>query len=165
MARPPSLSLPSPAPLFISTRQADALQIGRRRLTGPAGHRELRGVYRTQVDDPAAPPDPVERHAALVRALQWSPGRGTDIASHQSAAFLWGFPDVGPPDSVHLTSVAGDRRRRLPGTTGHRGKVVPEEVVERDGTVLTSAARTWHGCCPTTGDGPASGGPARPWSG
>lgn len=131
MSRRPSLNLPPDAPLFISARQAETLQVGWSRLSGPAGHRHLRGIYRTRaVETPAGSTDPVEVHAALVQALQWAPGEGKDIASHESAAFLWGFPDVGPPDSVHLTSIAGDRRRRLPGTTGHRGKVLPTEVVE-----------------------------------
>ncbi|MFI7482800.1 hypothetical protein ACH9EU_10335 [Kocuria sp. M1R5S2] len=66
-------------------------------------------------------------------------------ASHTTGARLWDMrlPTRLLPDPwLHLSTPLGQGRLRRRGVVGHRQRLLPEEVVERDGIRLTSPART-----------------------
>lgn len=123
-------------PDILTVAQARALGTSRKTLRGRNAERHLHGIYSPVRRDR----DALGLHRSLLGAAAF---RGADVASHESAAALWGFPDVVVPQELHLLSVAGDRRARVQGMSGHRGLVLPEETVVVDGLVVTSPARTW----------------------
>ena len=131
-------------PDILTVAQARALGSSRKTLRGRKAEHHLHGIY-----------SPVRRERdalTLHRSLLGAAGfRGTDVASQESAAALWGFPDVLPPKDLHLLSVAGDRRRRVKGMTGRRGLVLPEETTLLAGVPLTTPARTWLDLARTSG--------------
>jgi hypothetical protein len=123
-------------PDIVTVAEARGLGISPRALRSSKAERHLRGLY-----------SPVRRerdagslHRSLLRAAT---STATDVASHASAAFLWGFPDMEPPDALHVLSIAGDRRRRVDGMAGRRGLVLPDEVTVVAGVAVTTPARTW----------------------
>ncbi|WP_413542893.1 hypothetical protein [Citricoccus nitrophenolicus] len=131
-------------PDIVTVAQARSLGTSRKTLRGRKAERHLHGIY-----------SPVRRgrdaltlHRSLLRAATFA---GTDVASHESAAVLWGFPDVDPPKDLNLLSIAGDRRARVKGMTGRRGLVLPEETVVLDGVDVTTPARTWLDLARTSG--------------
>lgn len=64
-------------------------------------------------------------------------------ASHVSALAVYGAPTWRfPLDQVHLVRVDGRSNRRTRGVVQHRGALAPEDVVDREGRLLTSPART-----------------------
>ncbi len=84
---------------------------------------------------------PVQRHAALVHAsaLRGDPDSGR-VASHTSAAAVWGLPRIEEwPSAVHVTT--SEVRVRSSGRViRHVAQHVP--FVDREGLLVTSAART-----------------------
>lgn len=120
----------------LAVREAADAGTTPRRLRGPKGRRHLHGLYST----PPGTWDPAVLHVALLRAATVS---GQDVASHRSAALLWGFPQVRPPRNLELLSTAGDRRRRVQGMAGRRGLVLPDETTVHRGVPVTTPARTW----------------------
>lgn len=126
----------SPLPDVLAVREAAGSGISLRRLRGPKGQRHLHGLYSPQ----RRPLDPDALHASLLRAAT---ATGQDIASHRSAAWLWGFPDVSPPRELELLSLGCDRRRRVQGMSGRRGLVLPDETTIHRGIPVTTPARTW----------------------
>jgi hypothetical protein len=125
----------SPPPV-LAVREAAGSGTTLRRLRGPKGQRYLHGIYSPQRR--SLGPDAL--HASLLRAATVT---GQDVASHRSAAWLWGFPDVSPPRELELLSRGGDRRRRVQGMSGRRGLVLPEETTIHRGIPVTTPARTW----------------------
>lgn len=130
------------------------------RLRGPGGHRHLYGIYGPLIGTGGE----TASHQSLLRAATagplrqlaqseiapfeesphpQTPVRASDVASHESAAYLWGFPDIPRPKTLQLLSVSGDRRRRTQGMSGFRGLVLPEETTMVDGVPVTTPARTW----------------------
>jgi very-short-patch-repair endonuclease len=63
------------------------------------------------------------------------------VASHTSAAALWGFRNV-HREAIEITTLRAERCR-LPGVRAHRATELPkEDVAERDGIPVTSYERT-----------------------
>jgi hypothetical protein len=88
---------------------------------------------------PADPDDDATRHRLLLAATLALVVEG--VVSHASAAVLHGLPTFGPLSQVHLTRADGRGKRR--GYVHlHVAPLPPDQVVERDGVVVTSLART-----------------------
>ncbi|QCU78809.1 hypothetical protein E7744_12170 [Citricoccus sp. SGAir0253] len=130
------MDLPASVPDIVTVAEARELGIGRRRLQGARAERHLHGLYSPE----RRARDEAELHLSLLRATT---AAGADVASHGSAALVWGFPGARVPEELHLLSVAGDRRSRVRGTTGRRGLVLPSEVVRVGGIAVTTPGRTW----------------------
>jgi predicted transcriptional regulator of viral defense system len=86
--------------------------------------------------------DDRERHlleaAAAVRALD-----GPPVLSHASAAAAWGLPLWGQDlTDVHVTRTDGRAARHRAGVVHHAGTLLPPEVTERAGLLVTTPART-----------------------
>lgn len=78
------------------------------------------------------------RTAAIVRTR-----RDRVIASHETAALLWGLPRLGRwPDVVDLVDARGTSPRSRNGVRWHRTAFVAEEVVEIDGFLVTGLLQT-----------------------
>lgn len=76
--------------------------------------------------------------AAVVRALD-----GPPVLSHASAAAAWGLPLWGQNlDDVHVTRTDGRSARHRAGVVHHAGALLPDEVVERAGFLVTTPTRT-----------------------
>lgn len=86
--------------------------------------------------------DDRHRYLARIRAVS-DTRRHAMVISHWSAAAIHGLPIIGPwPAQVHVSigRVSGGRSRR--GVAKHALVVGDEEVVEVDGMLVTSIART-----------------------
>lgn len=80
---------------------------------------------------------------AQVRALSAATGA---IASHTTAAALWGFPlplYLQDHLAIHLTHQRGSRAVRRQGVVGHQAQLRPEEITCGRFLSCTSALRTW----------------------
>ncbi len=78
-----------------------------------------------------------------VRALTTAAGA---IASHTTAAALWGFPlplTLQDHTIIHLTRQAGNRAVRRRGVAGHQAQLRPDEVTQGRLLACTSPLRTW----------------------
>ncbi|MDO7882862.1 hypothetical protein [Antiquaquibacter soli] len=65
------------------------------------------------------------------------------VFSHQSAAALWGLPNIGPwPDDVHLLVPKTTGGRSDPGVRRHALGVDDRDVTVIDGIAVTTLART-----------------------
>lgn len=65
-------------------------------------------------------------------------------ASHQTAAALWGMPEVWEhSDTVHISRSAPLRSPRRHGVRGHQTDLLDDEVVCVNGLYLTTQERTW----------------------
>lgn len=85
---------------------------------------------------------PEGRHLAHVIAVARD-SRGGALASHESAAVLWGLPLYRHrPERVHLTTPAPTRISSGPDVRRHLAPVGPGDVVVRSGIRCTSLART-----------------------
>lgn len=131
-------------PDILTVAQARTLGISPKALRAKRAERHLHGIYSPLRRDR----EPADLHDSLVRAAAFG---GTDVASHESAAALWGFPDVDPPKTLRVLSVAGDRRSRVNGISGRRGLVLPEETTRLHGIPVTTPARSWLDLAHTTG--------------
>jgi hypothetical protein len=69
--------------------------------------------------------------------------RSPIVVSHQSAARLWGMPLIeGWPWHVHVTVAPSSPRRTKNGVIVHRAHLPAADIVELDGVLLTTPART-----------------------
>jgi hypothetical protein len=83
-----------------------------------------------------------DRYLVTIRAVSMT-RRKEMVLSHWSAAALHGLPIVGPwPTKVHVSigRVSGGRSRR--GVIKHALVVADDDIVEVDGMIVTSVART-----------------------
>ena len=85
---------------------------------------------------------PRQKHLAEIRAVTLT--RAVDpVISHQSAAAIWGIPLAEDwPATVHVLAPPASAARSKNGVTVHRAEVVEGDVVEHDGMLVTSPART-----------------------
>jgi hypothetical protein len=99
-----------------------------------------RGIY-ADADEWAALSDR-EKYAALCRGYSASRGE-TPILSHQSAAAIWGLPHIGKaPREIHVATDERRSGRRASGVRVHMLRLNADDVVWRDGVLVTSLART-----------------------
>jgi hypothetical protein len=83
-----------------------------------------------------------ERYRAFVAAVAQSFPR-RPVLSHYSAAALWGLPIIGPwPNEVHILVPHASGGRSDPGIRRHAIGVPEADVVDIDGFLVTSVART-----------------------
>jgi very-short-patch-repair endonuclease len=78
-----------------------------------------------------------------VRAVAAATGA---VASHLSAAVLWGFPLPAALERlgiIHVTSLPGRRAVRRKNVVGHQQALGPEEIVDGRRVACTSPLRTW----------------------
>lgn len=69
--------------------------------------------------------------------------RAEPVVSHVSAAVIWGIPVVGPHlGAVHLASAGRSHARSKNGVVWHHDELDDADVVEHDGYLVTSIART-----------------------
>lgn len=84
----------------------------------------------------------VERHLMLSRGVMRLYDDGVAL-SHVSAAIAYGAPDHGLPlDQVHLTELSRVGERTQAKVRHHRGGCREDEIVQRNGHLITSPART-----------------------
>ncbi|TFC85135.1 hypothetical protein E3T28_12110 [Cryobacterium sinapicolor] len=85
---------------------------------------------------------PRQRYLAEIRAVVAT--RLSDpVISHQSAAAVWGIPLPDAwPGTVHVLASPDSRARSKNGVTVHRSHVPAGDVVDIDGMLVTSPART-----------------------
>lgn len=86
--------------------------------------------------------DPREKYLARVRAVAET-RKNRPVLSHWSAAAIHDLPIIGSwPDRVHTTvgTTSGGRSRN--GVVKHSMRLAEEDVVEVDGLLVTSVART-----------------------
>ena len=129
--------------LFLVTNDGvtdtDARQF-RRSVDRGQGTRLRRGVFTTT--DRWAGLTSQDRYLDHIRAVV-ATRRHDPVVSHQSAAALWGIPVAGPrPETVHVLAVPASRVRSKNGVFVHRTAFDWAEVVELDGVLVTSPART-----------------------
>ncbi|MFJ7749692.1 hypothetical protein ACIQXM_07020 [Arthrobacter sp. NPDC097144] len=82
---------------------------------------------------------PHRRYRAYTRVTLYS------VASHRTAAEVWGFP-LPPPDDgglLHILRPAGMAPQRRKGVCGHTGRLFAGEVCVVEGLTLTSREKTW----------------------
>ena len=83
-----------------------------------------------------------QRHRTRARELG-SAVAGRAAISHESAALLHGLLlPAGGLSRVHLTWPGSPGRRATPHVTPHRGRLAASDLIEIDGVLLTSVART-----------------------
>jgi len=101
--------------------------------------RVRRGVYRYS---PPTDESPEAAHAVLARAT-WRQLRPGGAVSHLSAAVLHGLPLLGaPPSRVWVTKPEGGHGRAGSAIHLRRCALDPHDVVDLDGVLVTSLART-----------------------
>jgi len=64
------------------------------------------------------------------------------VVSHHDAAAIWGIELVHPAEQAHVTVARRRSRAALPGVRVHRRDLAPEEVLERDGVLVTTPLQT-----------------------
>jgi len=77
------------------------------------------------------------------------------IASHTTAAGLWGIPlplTLQDHALIHLTRQPGARAVRRRGVVGHERRLRPDEITQGRLVVCTSALRTWFDLASILGD-------------
>ncbi|WP_162943726.1 hypothetical protein [Arthrobacter celericrescens] len=77
------------------------------------------------------------------------------IASHTTAAALWGFPlplEVQDHVLIHLTRQPDARAVRRSGVVGHESRLRPDEITQGRLVTCTSALRTWFDLALILGD-------------
>ncbi|POH62428.1 MULTISPECIES: type IV toxin-antitoxin system AbiEi family antitoxin domain-containing protein [Cryobacterium] len=123
----------------IGVTDTDARQF-RRSVDRGQGTRLRRGVFTTM--DRWGGLASRDRYVDHIRAVV-ATRRHDPVVSHQSAAALWGIPLGGAwPEAVHVLAVPAARVRSKNGVFVHRTAFDWAEVVELDGVLVTSPART-----------------------
>ncbi|WP_162940062.1 hypothetical protein [Gryllotalpicola protaetiae] len=85
---------------------------------------------------------PTERYRAFVAGVTQT-FKKRPVLSHYSAAALWGLPIIGPwPREVHILVPHASGGRSDPGIRRHAIGVPEADVVDIDGFLVTSIART-----------------------
>lgn len=132
-----------PTPImFVSThgthsREAEALRRDTRRGLAVRVHP---GAYVTSSD--WAGLSSRERHVVRVRAVLAGLPPGT-VVSHESAVAVWGLPsEWGAGTRVHVLDPGRERVRTDRRVVRHPGRAVASDVVEVEGVLTTSEART-----------------------
>lgn len=98
------------------------------------------GAYVAAADWPAT--DRRAQHRLAVRAVHRQ-ARTSLVTSHCSALVEHDAPEWGLPlEEVDVTRVDGHSGRRCAGVHQHQGVLLPEDVRQHDGMLLTSATRT-----------------------
>ena len=83
-----------------------------------------------------------QRYLDRIRAVVET-RKNDPILSHQSAAALWGIPLANPwPNAVHLLALPTSHARSKNGVLVHRTEFGWDDIVELDGVLVTSPART-----------------------
>lgn len=131
-------------PDIITLAEARTLGTSRRVLQNSRAEHHLHGLYSPSRRER----DGETLHRSLLRAAS---SAATDVASHESAARLWGFPGSVVPSEIQLLSISGDRRRRVQGMAGRRGLVLPDETTVLGGIPVTTPGRTWLDLARTSG--------------
>ncbi|MGO4784080.1 type IV toxin-antitoxin system AbiEi family antitoxin domain-containing protein [Cryobacterium sp. W22_MBD10_FK3] len=125
----------------------------RRSVDHGQGTRLRRGVFTTA--DRWAGLTARDRYLDHIRAVI-ATRRHDPVVSHQSAAALWGIPLGGAwPGDVHVLAVPATRVRSKNGVFVHRTAFDWDDVVELDGVLVTSPARTLLDLARTTTFGDA----------
>ncbi|TFD29954.1 hypothetical protein E3T40_15765 [Cryobacterium sp. TMT1-19] len=107
---------------------------------GRSALRLRRGVFTTT--EHWGPLPPRQRHLAEIRAVVATRTRDP-LISHQSAAAVWGIPLAEAwPSTVHVLAPPQSRARSKNGVTVHRIDVPDGDIVDIDGMLVTSPART-----------------------
>ncbi|HSP75314.1 MAG TPA: hypothetical protein VLO31_03760 [Cryobacterium sp.] len=107
---------------------------------GRSALRLRRGVFTTTEHWARLPPR--QRHLAEIRAVVATRTRDP-VISHQSAAAVWGIPLADAwPGTVHVLAPPQSRARSKNGVTVHRSVVPDGDIVDIDGMLVTSPART-----------------------
>jgi hypothetical protein len=109
-----------------------------------------RGIYVDRSDWAAA--TEAERHRARMHAAVAAHSRHPVVFSHDSAAVIWGIPQIGRrAQDVH--ALTGERRRPHPndGVVWHQDAVDNSDVCERDGFLVTTLLRTLVDLARSTG--------------
>lgn len=134
----------APSTRLILVRELRTFDDTRQRHAARAAHgtevRIARGAY---VDEPYwAGLGARERYVLAIRAVAET--RGTrPVLSHWSAAAIHGLPIIGPwPGRVHLTQDAANGTRSRGMVVRHSLPITGADVVELDGLLVTSIART-----------------------
>lgn len=85
---------------------------------------------------------PLQRYQVKVQAVAGT-RRLRPVIAFDSAAALWGYPRLGAwPSVVHIIVDPASGARSRNGVAVHRDRLEPEDVVEIDGMLVTSPART-----------------------
>ncbi|TFD28311.1 type IV toxin-antitoxin system AbiEi family antitoxin domain-containing protein [Cryobacterium cryoconiti] len=120
--------------------ESDDRQFRREVQFGRSAVRLRRGVFTST--EHWAPLSPQQRHLAQIRAVVATRKRDP-VISHQSAAAVWGIPlPEAWPSTVHVLAPPQSRARSKNGVTVHRSPIPDADVVDVDGMLVTSPART-----------------------
>lgn len=85
---------------------------------------------------------PLERYRSRVIAVVRT-RRRMPVVGFDSAAALWGYPRASPwPGVVHIIVDPASTMRSKNGVSVHRDRLAADDVVELDGVLVTSPART-----------------------
>ena len=83
-----------------------------------------------------------DRYLLRMRAVA-ATRASSPIFSHQSAAVIWGLPIIGQwPQAVHLLAAGRGGLHSKNGVAIHHDRLVDADIVEIDGMLVTSLART-----------------------
>jgi len=123
----------------IGVSDTDARQV-RREVDLGAATRLRRGVFTTA--ERWGGLDPEQKYLDRIRAVVET-RKHDPVISHQSAAALWGIPlGGGTPRAVHVLARPASHARSKNGVFVHRTEFDWAEIVELDGVLVTSPART-----------------------
>ncbi|MCC3269029.1 hypothetical protein MUG94_00955 [Arthrobacter gengyunqii] len=135
---------PLPAPLSFepfTVDEADAYGVSRGRLRHGRIVRLSRSIKCVDALDLADQQQlpPHRRYRAYTRVTLYS------VASHRTAAEVWGFPLPAAQNDglLHILRPAGMAPQRREGVCGHTGRLFSGEVCVVDGLALTSREKTW----------------------
>jgi hypothetical protein len=130
-------------------RDHDPHEVERQLLAG-RWRRVRRGVY-VEVTPGAAPAD-LARQDDLARLEGLRRGStAAYVASHTSAAALWGLPLLRPPTASHVTQEWLPNRRNGAGIVRHVSALPDGEITDRHGHRVTTLERTAVDCAMTLG--------------
>ncbi|MET4060695.1 hypothetical protein ABIB35_002246 [Arthrobacter sp. UYP6] len=140
------MRIPQPLPETLAfepftVHEADAYGVSRGRLRHARIIRLSRSIKCVEALDLAEQQrlPPHRRYRAYTRVTLYS------VASHRTAAEVWGFPL--PPGNgaaqLHILRPAGMAPQRREGVCGHTGRLFSGEVCVVEGLALTSREKTW----------------------
>lgn len=140
------MRIPEPLPPALAagpftTGEADASGMTRSRLRHSRIERISRSIRWVDTQDQAD----FQNLPLHVRCRPYTRVTPSSVASHRTAADVWGFPLHNDDDGglLHLTRLTGMSPQRRGGVCGHTGRLFRGEVCVEDGLSLTSRERTW----------------------